>query len=154
MTSHRLRFTLNGEAREITVPSERLLTELLRDDLGLTGTKVGCDVGVCGLCSVLVDGALVSACLYPAVFVDGRSVRTIEGLADGDALSPLQEAFVRRGASQCGICTPGQLVAASALLAEHPHPTADEAREWMMGNLCRCTGYYPILTSILDVAES
>jgi aerobic carbon-monoxide dehydrogenase small subunit len=125
---------------------------VLRDDLGLTGTKEGCSIGVCGACSVLVGGELLSACLLPAVFADGGSVTTVEGLANGDALSPLQDAFIREGGFQCGICTPGQLIAATALLAERPRPTEAEIRDWMMGNLCRCTGYQGIVRAIKTAA--
>jgi carbon-monoxide dehydrogenase small subunit len=125
---------------------------VLRDDLGFTGTKEGCSIGVCGACSVLVDGELLSACLLPAVFVDGRAITTVEGLAHGETLSPLQDAFIRDGGFQCGICTPGQLIAATALLAEHPRPTDDQIREWMMGNLCRCTGYQGITRAIKAAA--
>ncbi len=135
------------------MPAERLLIELLRDDLGVTGTKEGCGVGVCGACSVLVNGALLSACLLPALFVDGARVTTVEGLATGDALAPLQEAFIKQGGFQCGICTPGQLVAATALLGERPRPTVDEIREFMKGNLCRCTGYEGIVNAIRAAAE-
>ena len=131
-----------------------MLIDLLRDDFGLTGTKEGCAIGVCGACSVLVDGAVISACLYPAVFADGASITTIEGLAHADGtLDRLQEAFIRGGGFQCGICTSGQIVSATALLAEQPHPSAEEVREWMMGNLCRCTGYYQIVESVLAAAE-
>ncbi len=128
--------------------ADRRLIDVLRDDLGCTGTKEGCSIGVCGACSVLVAGELLSACLVPAVFVDGRDVTTVEGLAHGDELSPLQDAFIREGGFQCGICTPGQLIAATALLAEHPRPSDDEIRGWMMGNLCRCTGYHGITRAI------
>lgn len=128
--------------------ADRRLIDVLRDDLGVTGTKEGCSIGVCGSCSVLVDGGVISACLLPAVFVDGRTVTTVEGLAHGDELSPLQDAFIREGGFQCGICTPGQLIAATALIAEHPRPNDDEIREGMMGNLCRCTGYYGITRAI------
>ena len=128
--------------------ADRRLIDVLRDDLGFTGTKEGCSIGVCGACSVLVDGELLSACLLPAVFVDGRAVTTVEGLANGDELSPLQDAFIREGGFQCGICTPGQLIAATALLAQHSRPSDEEVREWMMGNLCRCTGYHGIARAI------
>jgi carbon-monoxide dehydrogenase small subunit len=155
MSTHRLRFQLNGEPREVDVPAERLLIDLLRRDLSLTGTKETCSVGVCGACSVLVDGALVSACLMPAVFIDGASVTTVEGLSEeGGPLSPVQDAFIRNGGFQCGICTPGQVIAATALLAENPKPSADEIRHWMMGNLCRCTGYYKIVESVQAAAEA
>jgi carbon-monoxide dehydrogenase small subunit len=154
MSQQQLRFTLNGQAVEADVPAERLLIDLLRDDLGLTGTKEGCSVGVCGACSVLLDGQVVSACLLPAVFVDGRSLTTIEGLAASDgSLSPLQTAFIRHGGFQCGICTPGQIISATALLTQEPHPRPEQVREWMMGNLCRCTGYAQIVESILSAAE-
>ena len=154
-SEHLVRFELNGERRELTVRANTRLIDLLRDDLGLTGTKEGCSVGVCGACSVLLDGQLMSACLLPAAFVDGARVTTIEGIApDEHHLSPLQDAFIRHGGFQCGICTPGQVVAATALLQEHPRPTADEVKRWMMGNLCRCTGYYKIVAAILAAAES
>jgi carbon-monoxide dehydrogenase small subunit len=154
-SQHSLRFELNGTQREISVSAHVRLIDLLRDDLGLTGTKEGCSVGVCGACSVLVDGQLLSACLLPAAFVDGARVTTIEGLApDEDHLTPLQDAFIRHGGFQCGICTPGQIIAATALLDAHPRPTADQVKAWMMGNLCRCTGYYKIVESILAAAEA
>src|SRR5579859_384148 len=152
---HALRFDLNGTPCEMTVAAHVRLIDLLRDDLGLTGTKEGCGVGVCGACSVLVDGQLMSAFLMPAFFIDGTTVLTIEGLApDADHLTPLQDAFIRHGGFQCGICTPGQIVAATALLDAHPRPTTEQVRRWMMGNLCRCTGYYKIVESILAAAES
>ena len=155
MTEHTIRIRVNGTPRELTIASHRRLIDVLRDELGLTGTKEGCSVGVCGACSVLVDGRLVSACLVPAAFVDGAHVTTIEGLApDDEHLTPLQDAFIRHGGFQCGICTPGQIIAATALLAENPRPTAEQVREWMTGNLCRCTGYYKIVESILAAAES
>jgi carbon-monoxide dehydrogenase small subunit len=146
--THDLTFELNGVRRSVRVPSERLLIDMLRYDCGLTGTKEGCGIGVCGACSVIVNGTVQSACLIPAVFVDGGSVRTVEGLSENGELTPLQQAFIRSGGFQCGICTPGQLVAATALLAEKPHATRDEIRDWMMGNLCRCTGYYQIVEAI------
>jgi carbon-monoxide dehydrogenase small subunit len=153
-TEHAVRFELNGTPRELTVAAHLRLIDLLRDDLGLTGTKEGCGVGVCGACSVLVDGQVMSACLMPAVFVDGTRVTTIEGLAPDDQhLTPLQDAFIRHGGFQCGICTPGQIVAATALLEANPHPTVDQVKTWMMGNLCRCTGYYKIVESILAAAD-
>jgi carbon-monoxide dehydrogenase small subunit len=149
-----LRIVLNGEPRDLRVTADRVLIDVLRDDLGLTGTKEGCSVGVCGVCSVLVDGRLMTACLLPAVSLDGKSVTTIEGIGGPDGeLSPVQQAFIRHGGLQCGICTPGQVVAATALLAEHPSPTEAEVVEWMTGNLCRCTGYYGIVQAILAAAE-
>ena len=147
--------TVNGTAHELAVPPDRLLLDVLREDLALTGTKEGCSVGVCGLCSVIVDGTLLTACLLPAVKVDGRSVTTIEGIAAPDGtLSPVQDAFIQNGGFQCGICTPGQVVAATALLAEQPDPTEAEAREWMTGNLCRCTGYYGIVEAVLAASRA
>jgi aerobic carbon-monoxide dehydrogenase small subunit len=153
-SEHVVRFDLNGTRRELTVRANTRLIDLLRDDLGLTGTKEGCSVGVCGACSVLVDGVLVSSCLLPAIMADGAAITTVEGLApDEEHLSPLQESFIRHGGFQCGICTPGQLIAATALLAEQPRPTEAQVKEWMMGNLCRCTGYYQIVESILAAAQ-
>jgi carbon-monoxide dehydrogenase small subunit len=150
----RVHLTINGAATEATIPAGRLLIEHLRDELGLTGTKEGCSVGVCGACSVLVDGRLMTACLLPLAALDGRSVQTVEGLAPptGD-LTPVQTAFIRHGGFQCGICTPGQVVAATALLAERPDPSEDEIRHWMTGNLCRCTGYEGIVASIQAAAR-
>lgn len=139
---------MNGAPRSLEVRADRRLIDVLRDDLGLIGTKEGCSIGVCGACSVLVDGQLLSACLLPALFVDGRAVTTVEGLANGSELTRLQDSFIREGGFQCGICTPGQLVAATALLAERPRPSDGEIRQWMMGNLCRCTGYHGITRAI------
>lgn len=154
MSVHQLSFELNGTPQTVSVSANRLLINLLRDDLGLTGTKEGCSIGICGACSVLVDGKLLSACLLPAVYVHGRSVQTVEGLAPDGELTPLQEAFIQHGGFQCGICTPGQLMAATALLRQNPQPTAEQVREWMTGNLCRCTGYYKIIESILAAANA
>lgn len=149
-----VRIEINGTPRDLDVDPTRRLIEVLRDDLGLTGTKESCAVGVCGACSVLVDGDLVSACLMPVALLDGRAVTTIEGLSDpGGHLTQLQDAFVREGGLQCGACTPGQIVAATALLADRPHPSEDEIREWMAGNLCRCTGYTGIVRAIRSAAE-
>jgi len=154
MTDLDLGFVLNGAPVSVTVPADRVIIDLLRVDLGLTGTKLGCGVGVCGACSVTVDGELLSACLVPAVRVAGSEVRTVEGLASGPELAPLQEAFIRTGGFQCGICTPGQLMAATALLAERPAPSDPEIRAWMMGNLCRCTGYQQIVAAVRRAAEA
>jgi carbon-monoxide dehydrogenase small subunit len=153
MSEHVLRFTLNGAPREVRVRSDRRLIDVLRTDCGLTGTKEGCAVGVCGACAVLVDGEVTSACLLPAVFVDGAAVTTVEGLGPG-RLTPLQEAFITEGGFQCGICTPGQLITATALLAAHPNPTDVEITEWMMGSLCRCTGYHGIRRAIRKAASA
>jgi carbon-monoxide dehydrogenase small subunit len=154
MTRHAVRFQLNGEQREIQVEADRLLLDLLRDELGLTGTKEGCRVGICGTCTVLVDGRPISSCLYPAVYIDRAAVRTIEGIAGEGELTPLQRAFIEQGGFQCGICTPGQIVSATALLDAKPHPTDRDIREWMMGNLCRCTGYFGIERAIRAVATA
>jgi carbon-monoxide dehydrogenase small subunit len=145
--------TVNGEEHEVEVEPNRLLLQVLRDDLGLTGTKEGCSIGVCGACSVIVDGRLVSSCLTLAVACNGKEITTIEGLAKDGELHPLQQAFIEYGGFQCGICTPGQIMAAKALLDESPKPTEEEVKEWMSGNLCRCTGYYKILESIMAVVE-
>ena len=151
MSAH-VRVTLNGEQREMDVPDQRLLVDAIRYDLGLTGTKLGCGVGVCGACTVLVNGKMVSSCLMLAALTDGAEIMTIEGLAQDGQLAPIQKAFLQYGGFQCGICTPGQIMAAHSLLEENPHPTEDEIKEWMMGNLCRCTGYYKILESIQKAA--
>jgi len=150
-----IRLKVNGTRHEIPIHPTRRLIDLLRENLDLTGTKESCAVGVCGACSVLVDGELVSACLMPAVLADGRSVTTIEGIigANGE-LSALQEAFIVEGGLQCGACTPGQVVAATALLRELPNPSDDDIRTWMAGNLCRCTGYAGIIRAIHAAAQS
>ena len=143
---------VNGQERTLEVPVQRLLIDCLRYDLGLTGTKEGCSVGVCGACTVLMDGQMTSACLTLAVLADGKELRTVEGLARYGKLSPVQQAFIDCGGFQCGICTPGMVVAATALLESNSNPTEDEIKDWMLGNLCRCTGYYKIITSIQDAA--
>ena len=145
--------TVNGEDHEIEAEPNRLLLYALRDDIGLTGTKEGCSIGVCGACSVIVDGRLVSSCLTLAVGCQGKKIETIEGLAKDGKLHPLQQAFIEYGGFQCGICTPGQIMAAKALLDENPKPSEEEVREWMSGNLCRCTGYYKILESVMAVVN-
>ena len=142
---------VNGESYDLEIEPNRLLLYAIREDIGLTGTKEGCSIGVCGACSVTVDGRLVSSCLTLAAACDGKQIETIEGLATDGALHPLQQAFVEYGGLQCGICTPGQIIAAKALLDANPSPTEDEIKEWMAGNLCRCTGYYKIMESILAV---
>ena len=148
MSQHRISFTLNDAPVEVIVSAERLLIDLLREDLGKTGTKDGCSVGVCGLCAVQVDGAPMSACLLLATQIDGTAVRTVEGLA-----SPLQEAFIDEGGFQCGICTSGQLMTADALLHAKPDATEAEITDWQMGNLCRCTGYYGITRAIVKARD-
>ena len=148
----RIKLTLNGKSIGCEVEDSRLLVEFLREDLKLTGTKESCGVGVCGACTVLLDGKPVSSCLTLAVHADGCAITTIEGIAEGDRLHPLQEAFLAHGGFQCGICTPGQILAAKALLDANPRPTRAEIQDWMMGNLCRCTGYYKIIESIAAAA--
>lgn len=147
-----LAFTVNGEPRRVEIAPDRLLLDVLREDLGLTGTKEGCGIGVCGACTVLIDGQTMSACLTLAATLQQADVLTIEGLAKGAQLHPLQTAFIDHGGFQCGFCTPGQIVAAYALLREHPDPTDVELTEAMLGNLCRCTGYYKIVDSIRAAA--
>jgi carbon-monoxide dehydrogenase small subunit len=147
-----IKLTLNGTPIGRDVEDSRLLVEFLREDMKLTGTKESCGVGVCGACTVLLDGKPISSCLALAVHADGCAVTTIEGIAEGDQLHPLQEAFLAHGGFQCGICTPGQILAAKALLDANPHPTRAEIQHWMMGNLCRCTGYYKIVESIVAAA--
>jgi aerobic-type carbon monoxide dehydrogenase small subunit (CoxS/CutS family) len=146
--SRRLRCKVNGQDVDREVPVTRLLVDFLREELDLTGTKRSCDVQVCGACTVLVDGQPVSACTYLAFEADGTEVLTIEGLASGGELHPLQQAFLDEYGMQCGYCTPGMIVAAKALLDEDPAPSRDRILEYMQGNLCRCTGYKPILAAI------
>jgi aerobic carbon-monoxide dehydrogenase small subunit len=150
--THTIRMRVNGKDYTADVPSQRLLIDCLRYDLGLTGTKEGCSVGVCGACTVLMDGVLVSSCLMLAVLADGKEITTVEGLAQDGKLHPVQQAFIDYGGFQCGICTPGMVVAAKALLDQNPRPSDDDIKDWMMGNLCRCTGYYKIIESIRGAA--
>ncbi|MCL5265716.1 MAG: (2Fe-2S)-binding protein [Chloroflexi bacterium] len=145
--------TVNGDLHELAVEPRRTLLEVLRDDLGLTGTKRGCSTGDCGACTVLLDGSAVNSCLVLAVDAHGREVLTIEGLAEGSQLHPIQDAFLEHGGLQCGYCTPGMILSAKALLDENPHPTAEEVKVAIAGNLCRCTGYTKIVESILAAAE-
>ena len=144
--------TINGEPAEFLCSGEDTLLTALRDTLSLTGTKEGCSTGDCGACSVLLDDRLVPACLVLAAEVQGRTVTTVEGIAARDALHPVQQAFLDQAALQCGICTPGFMVAAKALLDANPDPTEQEARYWLAGNLCRCTGYDKIIRAVLDTA--
>ena len=145
----RIALTVNDEAREALVPVHKTLLEVLREDLGLTGTKHGCELGECGTCTVLVDGEPVLSCLALPVETEGRRITTVEGMAEGGRLHPLQQAFAELGAAQCGYCTPGILLTAEALLVDTPVPTRDEVKHALAGNLCRCTGY----TKILDAVE-
>jgi aerobic-type carbon monoxide dehydrogenase small subunit (CoxS/CutS family) len=149
-----LSLTVNSEPRTVVLPSaDRTLLTVLRDDLGLTGAKDGCGIGVCGACTVIVDGQMVSSCIQLAALTQGAEVRTVEGLVGPDGLDAVQQAFVECGGLQCGACTPGQVMAARALLDTNPSPTVDEVKAWMVGNLCRCTGYYKIVESVLKAAE-
>lgn len=144
-----LKLTINGEPHELMIEPTRLLADVLRNDLGLTGTKMSCSTGVCGACTVLVDGKAVKSCSLLALQANGKSVLTIEGLADGDRLHPLQESFIENHGMQCGYCTPGMIMSAKALLNENPHPTEQEVKEAIAGNLCRCGTYPNIVKSIL-----
>jgi carbon-monoxide dehydrogenase small subunit len=146
-------FTLNGRTQELDVEPHELLLDVVRDRFGLTGVKRSCDVQVCGACTLLVDGRPVSACTTLAFEVRGRSVLTIEGLAENGKLHPLQQAFIDHGGFQCGFCTPGMILAAKALLDEKPNPTLDELKHFMHGNICRCTGYKKIVESIMAAAK-
>ncbi|HEV3406215.1 MAG TPA: (2Fe-2S)-binding protein [Candidatus Dormibacteraeota bacterium] len=148
-----LQMDVNGERRELLVPVHKTLLEVLREDMQLTGTKHGCELGECGTCTVLVDGKPHLSCLVLPIQVQGRSITTIEGMADGSQLHPLQTAFVELGAAQCGYCSPGILLSARSLLAENPRPTREEIREALAGNLCRCTGYVKILEAVELAAE-
>jgi carbon-monoxide dehydrogenase small subunit len=144
-----MRFTLNGRPVSVEGEGSRRLLDVLREDLGATGTKEGCGEGECGACSVLIDGVVVDSCLVAAGQVEGCEVTTVEGLAKGGQLSPLQQAFIEKGAAQCGICTPGMLLAAHVLLRANPKPTAEDVRVGLAGNLCRCTGYTKIIDAVL-----
>jgi carbon-monoxide dehydrogenase small subunit len=143
---------INGDATEFLCEAEATLLDVLRDELGLTGTKEGCGTGDCGACSVTVDGRLVCSCLMLGAEAEGREITTIEGMAAGDQLHPLQKKFIEMAALQCGICTPGILVAAKSLLERNPDPSEEEVRYWLAGNLCRCTGYDKIIRAVLDTA--
>ena len=153
MNKHIINITVNGEACSPEVPARRLLADLLRDDLNLTGTKRGCETGVCGACSVLVNGEVVKSCLKLAVQVKGCAITTVEGLAKNNKLHVLQECFMTHGGLQCGYCTPGFLMTACDLLAHNPNPTEHEVRAGLSGNLCRCTGYNGIVEAILAAAK-
>jgi xanthine dehydrogenase YagT iron-sulfur-binding subunit len=147
-----VRVTVNGKAQRIEVEDRWTLAEMLRDHLGLTGTKIGCDRGECGACTVLLDGKPVYSCSNLAVWADGRSIQTVEGLAHGDELDPLQHAFIEHDAPQCGYCTSGQLMSAKALLNANPHPTHDEVQAAMTGNICRCSNYNRYVEAVLAAA--
>jgi len=152
MAKHHVTATINGDPAEFLCAPEQTLLDVLRDVLYLTGSKEGCASGDCGACSVILDGRLVCSCLVLGVEAGGRSVETIEGMASGDQLHPLQQKFLEHAALQCGVCTPGFLVAAKSLLDRNPQPTETQVRYWLAGNLCRCTGYDKIVRAVLDAA--
>ena len=152
MSKHHVTATINGEAVEFLCEPRETLLDVLRDTLNLTGSKEGCGSGDCGACSVIVDDRLMCSCLMLGAEAEGRRITTIEGLADGDKLHPVQRRFLEHAALQCGFCTPGFLVATKALLDRNPDPTETEARYWLAGNLCRCTGYGKIIKAVMDAA--
>jgi carbon-monoxide dehydrogenase small subunit len=154
MTERTIRVTVNGRTYEKTVEARKTLADFLRDDLDLTGTHLGCEHGVCGACTIVMDGAAVRSCLLFAVQAHGRTLETVEGLADGDRLNPLQEAFREHHGLQCGFCTPGFLMTLTCFLRETPQPTEAQVREAISGNLCRCTGYKNIVAAALAAAQS
>jgi len=155
MSKHVINLRVNGEEHEVEAPARRLLCDLLRDDLNLTGTKRGCETGICGACTVTMEGQPVKSCLMLAIQARGKSVTTIEGLpGEAGKMHPIQEAFLAHGGLQCGYCTPGFIMTASALLERTPRPSAEEVRAALSGNLCRCTGYMGIVESILAAAET
>lgn len=147
-----IEFTINGEKRKLSIQPNDLLINILRNDLFLTGSKYGCGIGECGACTILLNGEPALSCLTLAATVDDKEITTIEGLARGDELHPMQKAFLKNGAVQCGFCTPGMILTATALLKENPNATEDETRDYMRGNLCRCTGYNQIIKSIKSCA--
>jgi len=153
MSAHSVSVTINGVEYEREVEARKLLIHFIRDDLDLTGSHIGCDTGNCGACSLIVDGTLVKSCMMLAVQADGTTIETVEGLADGDQLTPLQQAFSDHHALQCGYCTPGMLMSATALLRENPSPTEAEIRKALQGNICRCTGYWNIFEAVKAVAR-
>ncbi|HDN05048.1 MAG TPA: (2Fe-2S)-binding protein [Chloroflexi bacterium] len=154
MAKHTITLIINGQSEELLVPSNMTLLHVLRDQLGLTGTKNGCEAGECGACTVLVDGEPINSCLVLAVELDGREITTIEGLSSNGKLTPLQQAFADLNAVQCGYCTPGMLMAGTALLRRNPSPTAEEIQKAMVGNLCRCTGYQRIIDAIMEASRN
>ena len=154
MFEQEITFKVNNESYRLRAGLRKTLLELLREDLSLTGTKCGCGQGECGACTVLIDGKAMLSCLTLAASVDGKEITTIEGLAEDDKLlDPLQEAFIKYGAIQCGFCTPGMILAAKALLDENPHPTEEEVKDYLRGNLCRCTGYTKIVEAIVAASK-
>ena len=152
-TEKTITVTINGTTYEREVEARKLLIHFIRDDLDLTGSHIGCDTGNCGACSVIVDGSLVKSCMLLAVQADGATIETVEGLADGEELNKLQQAFKDSHALQCGYCTPGMLMSATALLRENPHPSEDEIKKGLQGNICRCTGYWNIFEAVKAASE-
>ena len=153
MAKHHVSSTVNNDPVEFLCETDQTLLDCLRDELNLTGAKEGCSSGDCGACSVMLDGRLVCSCLVLGVEAGGKSIETIEGMAQGEKLHPLQQKFLEHAALQCGICTPGVLIAAKALIAKNPNPTETETRYWLAGNLCRCTGYDKIIRAVMDAAS-
>jgi aerobic carbon-monoxide dehydrogenase small subunit len=153
VSSHFVTVTINGVEYEREVEARKLLIHFIRDDLDLTGSHIGCDTGNCGACSMIVNGTLVKSCMMLAVQADGATIETVEGLADGEQLSPLQQSFSEHHALQCGYCTPGMLMSATALLRDNPSPSEDEIRKALQGNICRCTGYWNIFEAVKAVAK-
>jgi aerobic carbon-monoxide dehydrogenase small subunit len=152
-TDQTISVTINGTTYEREVEARKLLIHFIRDDLDLTGSHIGCDTGNCGACSVIVDGTLVKSCMMLAVQADGSRIETVEGLADGDELNKLQQSFKDHHALQCGYCTPGMLMSATALLRQSPHPSDDEIKKGLQGNICRCTGYWNIVDAVKAASE-
>ena len=152
-TEKTISVTINGTTYEREVEARKLLIHFIRDDLDLTGSHIGCDTGNCGACSVIVDGSLVKSCMLLAVQADGATIETVEGLADGEELNKLQQAFKDNHALQCGYCTPGMLMSATALLRSNPHPSEDEIKKGLQGNICRCTGYWNIFEAVKAASE-
>jgi len=150
---HHIKFVVNGMERELLVNAQELLSDMLRDRLGLKGTKVACGAGECGACTVLLDEKPVNACLVLAVQADGKSILTIEGMADGPELHPIQKAFIEQGAIQCGFCTPGLIMTTKAMLEENPEPTEEEVRDGLIGHICRCTGYQKIVSAVVSAGQ-
>ncbi|MGI6630873.1 MAG: (2Fe-2S)-binding protein [Bacillota bacterium] len=153
MTKHEIEITVNGRKRRLTVKPNDLLLNVIREDLVLTGTKYGCGIGECAACTVLMEGKPVLACMILAVAAHGKNITTIEGLADGDKLAPVQQAFIDHGAIQCGFCTPGMVLTSHALLNENPDPSEEEIRDYLRGNYCRCTGYTAIVKAVQSCAK-
>jgi len=150
---HEITLTVNGRQHPLVVESHRTLLEALRDELKLFGARESCGMGLCGACTVLVDNLPVSSCSYLAARANGRSITTIEGLADGETLHPVQQAFIEHGSFQCSYCTPGMILTATSLLRDNPNPSADDVKDYMAGNLCRCGAYYEIIEAVLGAAE-